>query len=86
MTKARHLHFNINSRKQNHAFAQRNSIWQHFAFCRKGECAAFINMCAKTDAAQRKTSAVANEVRAAAVVLNSQECGGCAAVNFADFA
>ena len=30
------------SRKENHTFPQRNSIWQNFACCRKGECAAFL--------------------------------------------
>ena len=74
--KTRHLHFNNSSRKQNHAFAQRNPIWQHFACCRKGEVAAFINMCAKTDAATRKTSAVSNEVRAVGLSSKSQDFAG----------
>ena len=30
------------SRKENHTFPQRNSIWQNFACCRKGECAALL--------------------------------------------
>ena len=30
------------SRKENHTFPQRNSIWQNFACCRKGECARFL--------------------------------------------
>ena len=69
MTKTRHLHFNNNSRKGNRNFPQRNPIWQCLASCRKGECAAFINMCAKTDAAQRKTFAIPTNGRVAAVVL-----------------
>ena len=42
--------------------------------------------CCFDEAATRKTSAIPNAVRVAAVVLKSQECGGYAAVNFADFA
>ena len=49
----------------------------------EGEFAAFINMCAKTDAAKREKPTSRKGV---GFSLKSQECGGCAAVNFADFA
>ena len=63
-----------------------------FAFCpirraggvtEEGEFAAFINMSAKTNAAKREKPP---SRKSGGFSLKSQDCGGCAAVNFADFA
>ena len=47
----------IPSRKENHAFPQRNLVCQYFGFRGKSECAAFIFLCASENAAQRENPA-----------------------------